>query len=147
MGNNKERILEDKVARIDAPAPLSRKQQIAIELAEEQLLKVRRENAEAHGRTMLADEVDGLIFEVLATFDFHLANTERELSAKMASLAKIPSIDARVIVKASFDAFRYSFRDHPLPVEAKREINAWLAIPFERREQIIAGSLQAKGKT
>ena len=146
MADNKSRLLEDKAAKSEVPVPLSRKQQIAIELAEETLKRAKRENADAENRTMTTDDVDGLIFEVLANFDHHLSNAERALALKFAGVAKIPPVEARKIVKPIFDGFRYSFRDHPLPQEAKREINAWLAIPIETRERILAGKFPAKGK-
>jgi hypothetical protein len=146
MAENKARLVEDKAAKGDAPAPLSRKQQIAIELAEETLKKAKRENADAESRTMETEDVDGLIFEVLANFDYHLSNAERALALKFAGVAKIAPVESRKIVKPVFDGFRHSFRDHPLPPEAKREINAWLAIPFAMRERIITGKFPAKGK-
>lgn len=139
--------LEERQGRHKPEAPVvTRKQQIAEELAEIELRKARRLEAEAEGKMMGTDAVDGLIFEVLANFDFHLSNAERDISLKTAAKFKAPAKDARKIVKGCFDAFRYSFRDHPLSSESKRHINAWLELPDALKRKIIGGKFPAKGK-
>jgi hypothetical protein len=145
MEENKAALVKTK-AEEENPAPVSRKKQIEEELAEIELRKAKREEADADSRTMHTEEVDGLIFEVLANFDFHLMNAERELTIKVASRAKLPAANARAIVKPSFDSFRLSFRDFPLPPEAKRYINEWHDLPPAIRAKIIAGKYSIKEK-
>ncbi len=143
---NKEKLAEEKAGKVMEAPVLSRKQEIALELAEIDLRKQRRLEMESEGKMMETDAVDALIFEVLANFDFHLSNAERDIALKVASKLKVPPKETRKIVKPVFDSFRYSFRDQPLSAEAKRHINAWLALPDKTRAEIIAGKLPAKGK-
>jgi len=143
MRQNREKLIE-RQADTDLPAPLSRKKQIEIELAEIALKKAQRENAEAENRTMTAEEVDGLIFEVLANFDFHLSNAERELALKMASRFKLAVADTRKVVKPCFDGFRSSWKEARLPDEAKKYLNEWFSMPESLRARIMDGKFKGK---
>lgn len=145
MDANKEKLAEGKAGKADAPVQ-TRKQQIAEELAEIELRKARRLEMEAEGKMMETDAVDALIFEVLANFDFHLSNAEREIALKVAGKFKLKPADTRKIVKPCFDSFRFSFRDQPLSAEAKKWINEWLALPDLLRRKITTGKLPAKGR-
>jgi len=142
MRLNKEDLIARKAD--DSPAPLTRAQQLKIEILESDLRERQRKEREADNLTMPTADVDSYVFEILANLDFHLSNAEREIALKTARAFKQSALDARKIVKPCFDVFRDAWKDHPLSAEVKRHINEWLALPDKVRAKILAGKYPRK---
>lgn len=145
MEGNKGRLASRKLPSILPGPRLSPKQAIELQIAQEALKRRQRENAEAENKMMATEDVDGLIFEVLANLDFHLSNMEREIVVRAASAFRLPAVEVRAISKQLFDQFRRAFSESHLPPSAKKEINAWLTLPYGLKDKILAGEIPSTG--
>lgn len=117
------------------------RRQISLDTEREKLRGIRLKNAEQEGRVMPTEEVSGLIFTVLAQFDFHLVNAERDIAMKMAEISDEPLPAMKEWVRKRINDFRLDFLKRPMPDEAKKELTRWHALAPEVRDRIVAGEL------
>jgi len=142
--SNKPRLMERGSGKEDATLPLSRKQEIDLEIQEIELRRKRREEQKEDQQFLSADQVDDTLCTVLMNFDFHLMNAERELILKTARHFKVTAQETRLIVKPCFDSFRRTWIDGGFSDRVLNELSAWLALPEPIRAKIIEGKLRRK---